>query len=144
MDFVPTAIERGRAKARERGLSIRFEVGDALKLDQLDISFDTVIDCGLFHTFGDEERVLYVAGLAHVLRPSGRYHVICFSDKEPPGAGPRRVTQEEIRHAFRDGWAVESIRESRFQTTDHPEAKSFTPGGPRAWLATIVRRPPAL
>ena len=55
------------------------------------------------------------------------------------GQGPRRVTQQEIRDAFRDGWQVVEIREARFQATDHPEAKTFSPGGPRAWLATITR-----
>jgi SAM-dependent methyltransferase len=139
VDFVPVAIERATAKARERGLDVHFQVGDALKLDQLGRSFDTAIDCGLFHTFSDQERTIYVAGLAVAVRPGGRVHVLCFSEQEPPGQGPRRVTQEEIRGAFRDGWEVESIREARFQATDHPEARTFSPGGPKAWLATIQR-----
>jgi cyclopropane fatty-acyl-phospholipid synthase-like methyltransferase len=139
VDFVPVAIERARAKARQRGLDVHFQVGDALKLDRLGRTFDRAIDCGLFHTFSDEERPPYIAGLAASLRPGGCAHILCFSDHEPPGQGPRRVTQQEIRDAFRDGWEVESIREARFQTTDHPEARTFSPGGPRAWLATIRR-----
>ena len=67
--FIPVAIEG--AKAKERGLGVDFQVGDALKLDQLGRTFDTVIDCGLFHTFADEERPLYVSGLATVVRPGG-------------------------------------------------------------------------
>jgi SAM-dependent methyltransferase len=138
LDFIPVAIER--AKAKDRGLSVHFEVGDALKLDQLmSRTFDTVIDCGLFHTFTDEERPLYISGLATVLRPGGSVHILCFSDQEPPGQGPRRVTQGEIREAFRDGWQVTEIREARFQTTDHPDARTFSPGGPKAWLGTITR-----
>ena len=139
LDFTPVAIERAKAKAKERGLGVHFQVGDALKLDQLGRTFDTVIDCGLFHTFADEERPLYVSGLATVVRPGGSVHIHCFSDQEPPGHGPRRVTQQEIRDAFRDGWQVTEIREARFQPTDHPEAKTFSPGGPKAWLATITR-----
>src|SRR5271157_3863511 len=103
------------------------------------LAFDTVIDCGLFHTFADEERPLYVSGLATVVRPGGTVHILCFSDQEPPGQGPRWVTQQEIRDAFRDGWQVVEIREARLQPTDHPEAKTFSPGGPKAWLATITR-----
>ncbi|HKM56711.1 MAG TPA: SAM-dependent methyltransferase, partial [Isosphaeraceae bacterium] len=76
---------------------------------------------------------------ATVLRPGGSVHILCFSDQEPPGQGPRRVTRQEIRDAFRDGWKVTEIREARFQTTDHPEARTFSPGGPRAWLASITR-----
>jgi ubiquinone/menaquinone biosynthesis C-methylase UbiE len=139
LDFVPVAVERATAKAKERGLAVHFQVGDALKLDQLGRTFDTAIDCGLFHTFSDEDRPLYVSGLSKVVRPGGRVHVLCFSDKEPPGQGPRRVTPQEIRDAFRDGWEVVEIREARFQTTDHPESRTFSPGGPKAWLATIQR-----
>ncbi len=139
LDFVPVAIERANVKAKERGLGVHFQAGDALKLDQLGRTFDAVIDCGLFHTFADEERPLYVSGLATVVRPGGSVHILCFSDQEPPGQGPRRVTQQEIRDAFGDGWRVTEIREARFQTSDHPEARTFSPGGPRAWLATITR-----
>jgi len=142
LDFVPVAIERASAKAKERGLGVHFQVGDALKLDQLGRTFDTVIDCGLFHTFADEERLLYVSGLAKVIRAGGSVHILCFSDQEPPGQGPRRVTQQEIRDAFHDGWHVTEIREARIQTTDHSEARTFSPGGPKAWLATITRNSP--
>jgi cyclopropane fatty-acyl-phospholipid synthase-like methyltransferase len=139
LDFVPVAVERAKAKATDRGLGVHFQVGDALKLDQLGRTFDTVIDCGLFHTFTDLERATYVSGLATVVSAGGCVHTLCFSDQEPPGQGPRRVTQQEIRDAFRDGWRVTAIREARFRTTDHPEARTFSPGGPKAWLATITR-----
>lgn len=139
LDFVPVAVERAVAKASERGLGVHFEVGDALKLEGMGRGFGTAIDCGLFHTFCDQERLLYVSGLARVVRPGGRVHILCFSDLEPPGQGPRRVSQREIRDAFREGWDVEVIRDSRFQTTDHPEARTFSPGGPKAWLATMTR-----
>src|SRR5271157_1900316 len=139
LDFIPGAIERAKAKAEERGLDVHFQVGNALKLDQLGRTFDTVIDCGLFHTFADEERPLYVSGLATVVGPGGSVLILCFSDQEPPGQGPRRVTQQEIRDAFRHGWEVVEIHEDRFQTSDHPEARTFSPGGPKAWLATTTR-----
>jgi cyclopropane fatty-acyl-phospholipid synthase-like methyltransferase len=139
IDFLPIAIERAMKKAEARGLDVRFQVANALELATLARQFDTAIDCGLFHTFGDDERPAYVAGLAKVMRPGGRLHLLCFSDREPPGEGPRRVTQEELRDTFRDGWRVEPIRESSFETARYPGAPQFSPGGPRAWLATIVR-----
>ena len=122
LDFVPAAIEKAIGKARERGLNVHFQVGNALKLDQLGRTFDTVIDCGLFHTFEDDDRPLYVSGLTQVVRPGGRVHILCFSDQEPPGAGPRRVTQQEIRDSFRDGWEVVEIEAVRFQRADSQRA----------------------
>jgi ubiquinone/menaquinone biosynthesis C-methylase UbiE len=139
LDFVSAAIERARAKANERRLNAHFQVGNALKLDQLGRTFDTVIDCGLFHTFEDQERPVYVSGLGQVVGPGGRVHILCFSDQEPPGEGPRRVTQQEIRDSFRDGWEIVEIEAVRFQIRDHPEARSFSPGGPKGWRATISR-----
>ena len=60
LDFVPVAIERAKAKAAERGIDAHFIVGNALELKKLKRQFDTVIDCGLFHTFTDEERPVFV------------------------------------------------------------------------------------
>ena len=139
IDFIPRAIERARDKALQRGLGVHFQVGDALQIDGLGRTFDTVIDSGLFHTFSDEERSLFVRALARAVRPGGAAYLLCFSDQEPPGEGPRRVSQEEIRAAFREWWVVESILETRFKAIDNPGAPRFTPGGPQAYLITVRR-----
>ncbi len=137
LDFVPIAIER--AKAAQRGLDAHFVVADALELKKLGRQFDTVIDCGLFHTFADEERPMLVRGLAEVLGPGGLLHILCFSDEEPGTEGPRRINQQEIRDAFRDGWKVQQIEPIRFESLERPDGPKFSPGGPKAWLATIER-----
>jgi cyclopropane fatty-acyl-phospholipid synthase-like methyltransferase len=134
VDISPTAIEQARRKAAERGLTVRFEVADALNLGQLGLTFDTVIDCGLFHTFDDDGRARYVDSLAAVLRPGGRCCLMCFSDRQPGEFGPRRVRQDELRAAFSDGWSVESIVASTFEV--NPEFPGRTA---QAWLATIQR-----
>jgi len=143
IDFVPKAIELARDKAIQRGLGVHFQVGDALKLEVLGRTFDTIIDCGLFHTFNDEERSLYARSLAGAVRPGGAAYLLCFCDQEPPGEGPRRVAQPEIRAAFHDCWEVEGIREARFKTADFAGAPQFSPGGPKAWLVTVRRTPQA-
>ena len=139
IDFIPRAIERANDKARTRGLAVHFQVGDALQLDRLGRTFDTVIDSGLFHTFSDEERPVFVRGLARAVRPGGVAYLLCFSDQEPPGEGPRRVSREEIHSAFREWWDVESIEETRFRAIDDPASPRFSPGGPRAYLITVRR-----
>ena len=139
LDFVPVAIERAKAKAAQRGVEANFVVGNALELDKLSLQFETVIDCGLFHTFRDEERPMFVAGLAQVLRPGGLLHILCFSDEEPGGGGPRRISQQEIRDAFQGGWHLQRIEPNRFESLPRPDGPPFTPGGPKAWLATMER-----
>ncbi len=139
LDFVPVAIERAKAKAAQRKIEAHFIIGDALKLEKLGRRFNTVIDCGLFHTFADEERPVFIKGLAEVLRPGGLLHILCFSDEEPGTEGPRRISQQEIRDSFHDGWKVQRIDRTQFESISRPDGPKFSPGGPKAWLATIER-----
>jgi SAM-dependent methyltransferase len=132
VDAAPTAIALAEKKARERGLTARFLVWNALQLAELGEEFDTVIDSGLFHVFEDEDRVRFVDSLRAAVPTDGRYHMLCFSDRQPGDFGPRRVTQAEIRASFGDGWRVDSIDAAKMDVT-------FTPEGVFAWLATIIR-----
>jgi cyclopropane fatty-acyl-phospholipid synthase-like methyltransferase len=139
IDFLEQPIAEAKRKAKERGLDATFLVMDALHLDDLPEVFDSAIDCGLFHVFSDEDRVKYVTSLGSVVKPGGRLFLECFSDKEPPGDGPRRISQQELRDSFSDGWLVESIRESRVDVRpDLPELR-FSPGGPYAWFCVVQR-----
>jgi SAM-dependent methyltransferase len=135
IDLSGRAIERARAKAAERGLAARFETGDVLRLGDLGLAFDTVIDCGVFHVFDDEARVRYVASLASALRPGGHCYLICFSDLQPGDFGPRRVSQDELRSAFTGGWDIASIEAEAFEIN----AAAFGVTSARAWLADIER-----
>jgi SAM-dependent methyltransferase len=139
IDFLEKPIAEAKRKAQERGLTATFLVMDALHLDVLPEVFDSVIDCGLFHVFSDEDRARYVAGLASVLRPAGKLFLLCFSEKEPPGDGPRRVSQQELRETFAEGWNVESIVEARFEVRPDLVGIKFSEGGPFAWFC-VVRR----
>ena len=134
VDVSPRAIERARRKAGERGIAVRFEVADALRLGELGLTFDTVIDSGLFHVFDDADRARYVTSLASVLEPGGTCYLMCFSDRQPGTMGPRRVSQEELRAAFSDGRAVTSIVAEAFEV--NPGLGTPTA---QAWLATIRR-----
>jgi SAM-dependent methyltransferase len=133
IDFAPTAIAKARAKAAGRGVSVEFHVGSALELDRIGATFDSAIDCGLFHTFHDEHRARYARSVRSVLVPGGRLFVLCFSEHEPAEwGGPRRVSQAEIRRTFSRGWAVRWMREERFETRT-PSIEG------RAWLAALER-----
>jgi SAM-dependent methyltransferase len=134
VDLAPTAVNGARQKAAARGLRVEFHVADALHLDALRRTFASVVDSGVFHTFDDELRASYVASLASVVRPGGVVHVLCFSELTPGDAGPRRVTQAELRDAFHSGWRVEEIVHERFDVVD-----GFADNRPHAWLARIVR-----
>jgi ubiquinone/menaquinone biosynthesis C-methylase UbiE len=139
IDFLEGPIQEATRKAGERGLHAEFVPMDALTLTALDRRFDSVIDSGLFHVFSDEDRVRYVAGLAHVIKPGGRLFLLCFSDEEPGTEGPRRVSQQELRESFANGWAIEEIRPARLGVRPDVENMSFSEGGPKGWFAVIRR-----
>jgi len=138
-DFLEEPIRRARIKAKDRNLPVEFLIKDALTLDQWDKKFNTIIDSGLFHVFSDENRARYVAGLAHVLNKDGHLLLLCFSDAEPPGNGPRRISGDELHEAFSQGWQIEFIQPTHFEINPLSPDLGFSPGGPKAWFATIRR-----
>ena len=135
VDLAAEAIARARAKADDRELAADFLVHDALDLAALGRTFDVALDVGLFHTLGDEDRPRYAASLASAVRPGGRAFVLCWSDRNPFGFGPRRITRRELRTTFRAaaGWRVEPISGETLETR-------LPAGGVAAWLARLNRR----
>jgi SAM-dependent methyltransferase len=135
VDVAETALAIARAKAAERGVEIEFAAADALRLECLGRRFETVLDCGLFHTFDAGERPGYVASLASVTEPGGTLYVLCFND-DGPGTGPHPVSQKELRAPFGPGtgWNVAAVEPGRVQTRFHDD------DGAPAWFATIKRQ----
>jgi cyclopropane fatty-acyl-phospholipid synthase-like methyltransferase len=132
VDASTTAIATARARAAERGLEVRFEVADALDLRALRRRFESALDCGLFHVLDDAERPRYAESLAEAIASGAQAHLLCFSDDEPPGPGPRRVSEWDIRSTFRGLFVVSRLRRGLFESRIHA-------GGARAWVATLTR-----
>ena len=133
VDVAETALTIARKKATDRGIEVEFVATDALQLARLGRMFETVLDCGLFHTFDRDERPGYMASLASVTEHEGTLYVLCFSD-DGPDTGPHPVSLGELRAAFNPstGWNVAAIRPDRIHTRFHH-------GGAPAWFATIKR-----
>ncbi len=133
VDVAETAVAIARQKSIDRGIAVEFAVADAMELDGLGRSFETVLDCGLLHTFDGDERARYVASLASVTVQGGTLHVLCFSDGAPD-TGPHPMSRRDLTSAFdrRSGWSVAAIEADRVQTRYHVD-------GAPAWLATLKR-----
>jgi SAM-dependent methyltransferase len=136
VDLSPTAIASAERKAAARDLVATFVVADVLDLAALrrevQGEFDTVLDCGLFHTFSDADRARYLTTLKALTNTGGQLHLMCFSDREPGTWGPRRISDAEIRESFLAGWRIDSLQPAFFETT-------LDSGQAAAWLATITR-----
>lgn len=133
IDFSPLAIQRAREKARWRGVDADFLVWDALRLSDLaagGLEFDTAIDSALLHCLSGDERRRYVAELGAVLRAGGRYYVLCATAPDGVRGQSGWVSRDDLRELFGDGWRVEFIRETPFETR-----RGLSP----AYLAGVVR-----
>lgn len=133
VDLASAAIAMAREKARTRSRTARFVIQDARHVADLGESFDTVVDCGLFHIFDDDDRAAFVAGLRSVLVAGGRYFMMCFSDCQPGEWGRvHAVTTDEVNAAFADGWRIDSIEPATIDITTDPY-------GVAAWLVAVTR-----
>ncbi|MGC2698329.1 MAG: class I SAM-dependent methyltransferase [Candidatus Angelobacter sp.] len=135
VDVAETALAIARQKAATVGstINVEFAAADAFYLERLGRRFETVLDCGLFHTFNGDERPAYVASLASVTKHDATLYVLCFSDQGPE-TGPHPISQQELRAAFNpgNGWNLAAIKPDRIQTRFHDH-------GAPAWFATIKR-----
>jgi SAM-dependent methyltransferase len=133
VDVAETALAIARAKAGDREIDVEFATADAFQLERLGRRFETVLDCGLFHTFDVDEQPRYAASLASVTEHDGTLYVLCFSD-DGPDTGPHPISREELRAAFNrsNGWDVAAIEPDRVRTRNHDD-------GAPAWFATIKR-----
>jgi ubiquinone/menaquinone biosynthesis C-methylase UbiE len=132
LDSTPAAIAAAEKKRDARGLSATFVVGDALDLAPLGRTFDTVLDCGLFHVIDEEERRAYVHEVRKVLRIGGRHLMLGFATNMS-GRGPRGYTADELRASFADGFREVFIRPTAFKANLEEEEKKA------AWLSLCVR-----
>ena len=128
-DAAPTAIEKARMKAAERGIDIAFEVADARHMPYGNARFATVIDSGLFHVMArNADRMNYAEELRRVSLPGSVLHLLAFKERGPRwvkrlgmsvrnflfGIGTHGVSEEEIQGAFSTGWCIDSVEEKRY------------------------------
>lgn len=132
VDSIPAVIDIAQMKADKAGLAATFLIKDTLHLTNIGRQFDTVIDSGFFHTLSDSERPIYVKNLSMVLKPGGTYFMLAFSDMEPSGYGPRRISMNEIEESFSSGWRINWIRDAVFESRTRSE-------GSRAYLSSITK-----
>ena len=123
VDAAPTAIRRARDKAEARGSQARFEVADALELSSLGREFDSVLDCGLFHVFDDDDRRRYVASLRDAIRAGAGSLCWCSATSSPP-TGAARDGSPRRSSATRSGrggrWSSSGLLGSRRPTLRSP------------------------
>lgn len=134
IDLASNAVFDAKEKAVKKHVKVNFIVGNVLHMDQLfpEGEFDIAIDSGLFHAMSDEERPIFAEQVQRVLKRGGKYFMLCFSDKEPEGPGPRRVSKKEIEDTFGSLFKIIYIKESAFESL-------FGSGRRKAYLLSALK-----
>lgn len=95
MDFVPEMMAEGAKAAAERGLgNITWVVGDAMRMQFADASFDVVTCRRAAHHFGDLPA--FISEVRRVLRPGGYFGLVDQVTAEDPELAELTEAMEKI------------------------------------------------
>lgn len=107
VDFVPKALRRARARAREAGVEIRLLQGDVTNLASAEVGsgFQLLLDFGCFHDeLTDEQRVAEGREATAAAAPAATLLLMAWKPGRR-GPLPRGASREEIQAAF-PGWKL--------------------------------------
>ncbi|HEV2146344.1 MAG TPA: class I SAM-dependent methyltransferase [Longimicrobiaceae bacterium] len=128
IDFSEAAIAQARQRAGalhlDTAASLALVVADALRVSLLDRQFGAVVDSGFLHGLVRGDRDRFVAELASVLLPGGRYSVLGFASKRLWPPTRPGISEKELRRHFTPeiGWHIHEIVSAGFHTVKSPTA----------------------
>jgi cyclopropane fatty-acyl-phospholipid synthase-like methyltransferase len=124
IDFSREAINKAKAKAKDAGSNVSFEVLDAFSLPKLGKRFKTIVDCCFFHVLDDNSRKEYEQVLQEIIEPTGMIYMLCFAVRLAHPEAPRAISKQDIEQTFGDGWTIVSIEPGIVEITLAPQALS--------------------
>lgn len=110
VDFVPKALDKSRAKAAAKQVSVDFLHADATRLSSEGVGtgFGLIVDNGCLHGMSDEDRDAYVREVTAVAAPDARLLIVAFT----PGSFPvRGIAAADVEQRFAKDWELLSSGE---------------------------------
>lgn len=132
VDFVPTAIQKARDKAKAAGVEVDFRDGDLTRID-LGGPYDALFDRGLYHGIRKESLSPFLDVLRRITKPGARWLCLAGNANEQTEYGPPRVHEHEFRAELAPLFDVLEVREFRFGD-DEQESP------PLAWSILMERK----
>lgn len=112
IDISPTAIARAQRNAARERVSCELIAGNAIELPYPDNTFTLVFDRGCFHSIPPRDREAFIQGVFRVLKPAGKYLLICFSSKDHRSWGPPySFSPSDIERYFSALFKIHHIKE---------------------------------
>lgn len=78
VDFAQAAIELGQKRAREAGVSVEFIQDDLTQLQNIQGSYDLLVDYGTLDDIPPSRRGLYVQNVVPLTLPGSQFVLYCF------------------------------------------------------------------
>jgi methyl halide transferase len=133
LDLSAAAIVQSQKKAAEAGANVRFLEADVCRLNFELEPFDFIFDRGCYHSVRGIDIAGFLQTMRRLSRPGTRFLLLAGNANEQ-GQGPPRVHEHEIRIDFEKLFAIQFLREFRFEVPVVPE-------GFLAWSCLMTRRP---
>ncbi len=138
LDISTKAIERAKEKAAERGIeNVEFRQANICKLTGYDGNFGTVIDIGCFHSLHEGDQKMYAKMLKKACKARALVYLRAFSTANTKRKGYPRVSEEQIRAAFSDGWMIIKLEQKEIERVlKLAEGKKVKTN---VWFAEIIK-----
>ena len=112
IDISEAAIRQATKKAAQAGVACEFTVGNSTELPYADNTFTLVFDRGCFHSISPQKRKSFIEGVHRILKPRGKYLLICFGMKSHRRfESALLLSSEDIQTLFTPLFKVEYIKE---------------------------------
>ncbi|WP_244872677.1 MULTISPECIES: class I SAM-dependent methyltransferase [unclassified Mycolicibacterium] len=118
IDAAMPAIATARRNARGAGVTVDFQIGDvATVLDGYDeAQFDVVVDSKCYDNLDPAARRRYLAGLRHVLKPTGKLFLYAFGGGHINGVHNHELEDLLLQEALQDkGLHVTYVGDTTYQ-----------------------------
>lgn len=109
IDLSTTAIRKAGTRANDAGVHVSFYTRSVFDLGAEPTTFDLVYDSGLLHHLTPHRRTQYLDLVRKVLKPRGRFGLVCFSEGGAPGPPDWRIYQDRSMPAGL-GYSKERLR----------------------------------
>ncbi len=139
-DFSPTAVDKARALARERGVSVKFEIADVHNWAYPQAAYDVV--CEIFTQFSTPaERALKWTGMRKALKPGGLLIVLGYSPKQLAygTGGPKQIDKLYTKPMLEQAFA--GFQDMVFTEEELELQEGTSHGGMSAVIGLTCRKP---
>ncbi|MDP6636495.1 MAG: methyltransferase domain-containing protein [Phycisphaerae bacterium] len=134
VDVAPSALTFAEKQAAKAKVKVQWMVADAVAVPDIG-PFDFIFDRGCYHHVQKYNAAGFANTVSRLTGDGALFLLLAGNANESRHYGPPRVKQTKIVADFSETFAIQAMREIRFEGRD-PERKN----GPLAWSVLLRRR----